>query len=356
MAPVLGVLLVTVLLAYAPAALAKPDAKVAAREHFQKGVAAFEDRRFGEAAEEFDAAYRLWPAYVVLYNIGQVDVALGRSVEAVDAFDKYLKQGASSITAERRREVEAEIDKQTARIGTLAIRTFPEGAEVRVDGKLAGKTPLPGPARVDAGHHTIEAILADHAPRVREVDVAGRAEITVELTLEAVAAPAPPPPAPPPPEPPVVARSVERIVIETPPAPAPPADGYGGQRASDTRERRRDSGVNWQRIAGITLTVAGIGTATWGGILAYRGATKSSDAQDRLADPSLTDEAWDAAKRDFDDGKSANQRGWIIAGVGAAGVVGGIILTATAPERSSSLAFASWLTAREGGLIVRGAF
>ena len=159
-------LVIALLLMRAGPARAQADAKSAAHEHFAKGVAAFDDRRFGEAAEEFDAAYKLWPAFVVLYNIGQVNVALGRSVEAVDAFDKYLKQGASSVTAERRREVEGEIEKQTARIGTLSIRTFPEEAEVRVDGRFVGKTPLARAVRVNAGRHTIEAVLAKHAPRV----------------------------------------------------------------------------------------------------------------------------------------------------------------------------------------------
>src|ERR1035438_9412102 len=136
---------------------AEGDPKGAAREHFQKGLAAFADQRFAEAAEEFDEAYRLSPAFKLLYNIGLVDVALGRSVDAVDAFDRYLKQGASAIPADRRREVSEEIEKQLARIGTVSIRTFPEGAEIRIDGALIGRTPLPKSVRVNAGRHTVEA-------------------------------------------------------------------------------------------------------------------------------------------------------------------------------------------------------
>src|SRR5262245_8814518 len=106
---------VLALVAVASAARAETaDAKAAARARFEKGVAAFDERRFAEAAQEFEAAYKLSPAFVVLYNIGQVNVVLGRAVEAADAFDRYLKQGASAVSAERRREVEAEIEKQTA--------------------------------------------------------------------------------------------------------------------------------------------------------------------------------------------------------------------------------------------------
>ena len=198
------VMFVSLIGAASRASAQNADAKAAARAAFEKGVAAFDDRRFAEAAEAFDTAYRLSPAYVVLYNIGQVDVILGRSVEAVDAFDRYLKQGASAVPADRRREVEGEIEKQTARIGTIAVRTFPDGAQLRVDGALVGTTPLPKPVRVTAGRHTVAATLKGRAPEIREVDVGGRAEIALELTLEPTAsdgtasAPSVAPPAAPP--------------------------------------------------------------------------------------------------------------------------------------------------------------
>src|SRR6185369_15715263 len=184
----LSLLLMLTLLHASSPAHAQPDRKAAAREAFDRGVEAFKDKRFGEAADEFDAAYKLSPAFQVLYNIGQVSVALGRSVEAVDAFEGYLKQGGSAIPPARQREVQREIAKQLARVGSVAIRTVPEGAEVRVDGRLLDKTPLQQPVRLTAGKHTIEALLAGHAPQIRDVDVTGRNELTVALTLEAVVA------------------------------------------------------------------------------------------------------------------------------------------------------------------------
>ena len=143
---------------------AQGDSKAAAKVHFQKGVAAFNERRYADAAEEFDTAYRLSPAYVVLYNIGQVNVALGNPVEAVQAFDEYLKQGASGIAASRRDEVQAEIEEQRSHIGTLNIVSHPEQAEIRIDGKLVGTSPLGAPVRVKAGHHTVEALLPPRQP------------------------------------------------------------------------------------------------------------------------------------------------------------------------------------------------
>jgi hypothetical protein len=354
--PLLLALIVTVWAIGLASVARAEDPKAAARAHFQKGVAAFDERRFAEAGEEFETAYRLSPAFVVLYNIGQVHVVLGRSVEAVDAFDRYLKQGASAVSPERRREVEAEIEKQSARIGTIAVKTSPADAEVRVDGALVGKAPLAKPVRVTAGRHTVSATLADHQPAVREIEVAGRGELALELVLEAVASPsapaAAPPPAPSPPpsivvEQPVVEKTlIERTYVETPslekraaePPPPPP------------------SSISVQRIVGLVLIAGGIATATTGGAVAYRGSNDSNAARDRLNMPGLSDAEWNAALDDFNAGKSRNQRGWIIAGVGGAILLGGVIAVATVPERSKYVALAPWLARGCGGLAMNAAW
>jgi uncharacterized protein HemY len=55
---------------------------------------AFDDERYREAAEEFEAAYRLSPAFAVSAIRGRVYVALGRSVDAAQAFEMIIVLGA----------------------------------------------------------------------------------------------------------------------------------------------------------------------------------------------------------------------------------------------------------------------
>ncbi len=347
-------LLTSLFLLGASSAAAQADNKAAAREHFERGVAAFSDRRFGEAVDEFEAAYRIEPAFQVLFNIGQVNVALGRSVEAVDAFERYLKQGAAAVPGERRREVKAEIDKQSARIGSLSLRTHPDGADVRLDGRLIGKTPLSGTIRVNAGRHVVEAFLAAHATQIRDVDVAGRADVSVELTLDEVKGP-PVARAESKPEPlavrPAPASTPSPMLLATAPAPRDPG-------------APSPSPVGWQRVAGIALAVAGLATATTGGLLAYSGANRANDARARLASPLITEKDWDAVANDFNAAKDRNQLGWIVAGVGAAAIAGGILLVATAPEQrgDTRLTLGPWfptpatVRANTGGLLMTGSF
>jgi len=314
-------------LAAPAAALAQADSKAAARAHFESGVAAFNDRRFAEAAEEFEAAYRISPAFVVLYNIGQVNVALGRSVEAVEAFQKYLEQGARNVSPQRRREVEAELRKQEARIGVLVVSAKPEGAEVRVDGKPLGKSPAPRVVRVSAGRHTVEASLAGYTPQSREVTARGRESIDVALELDRLApAAAPPPPV---------------VQVEQRTSSAPPVEGAPG---------------GWRRTAGYVVGGVGVAALATGSIVAFLSVDRASEAR-RRAGEAKTGAAWDTARDDLYSARDRNRLGWAIAGAGGALMLGGLIVALTAepgPERTA-LRLAPVVGPRGGAvMLVRG--
>lgn len=351
-----SLVLLSLLIAAPTPAFAQADPKAAAREYFNRGVDAYENERFGEAAEAFAEAYRLSPAFVVLYNIGQVNVALGKAVEAVDAYEQYLKEGASTIAPELRRKVEGEIQQQLARIGTVLVRTSPEQAEIRLDGRVIGKTPLAQPVRVTAGPHTIEAMLADHATKVREINVAGRTATTIEITLEAVGArvDASRPAAP---------SSV--VVIPLPPqaatagtsASAPSAGSAESMRQAALRASAgsEDSSISWQRVVGYAISIGGVAAMTVGGVMAYQGANQVSDANTRLA-AAPNDAAYDVILPDRQAGESRTRKGWIIAGIGTGALLGGIIIISTAPSRTLPIRLMPSMTAQGGGLNVHYAW
>jgi len=360
-----------------PFAVAQTDPKATADEHFKRGVAMFQDRRFGDAATEFEEAYRLSPAYVVLYNIGQVNVALGRSVEAVDAYEKYLKQGASEISAERTREVQAEITKQRDRIGIVTVRTNPPGADIRIDGRWIGRSPLPHPVHATIGRHAFDAILSGFVPQVQEVDVIGRAEQALDITFavdpavtakdteakvaeaKAEAAAARPGAAP-------TAAAAPVVTVVEIPRPEANVNVRPGASPDAEHAAAARSTVNWQRVVGYAVAIGGLGTATVGGLLAYDGANKMNDANARLA-KEPTPMAYDTAlttyyNADYADGQHRNRLGWTIAGIGGAALIGGIIVIVTAPEKSASpntnvsLTLSPIMTAAWNGLTLQGVY
>jgi hypothetical protein len=273
------------------------DQKAAAHAHFDKGLAASNDQRFGEAAFEFEKAYQLAPDYRVLYNIGKVRTALGRFAEAADAYQGYLDAGGADIPEERRREVSDALAANLAHVAAITVRVSPDGAEVRVDGKVAGVSPLPGPLRVTEGKHTVEALLPSRPPELREIDVPGASVLEVALDFPvaaSLAAPAPAPQAP--------------ALVEK--APAPPPSGR-------------------RRVVGYGLAAAGAASALLGAVLAYQGATDANAARARLVEAAMPASGlpdvmkYDAAKLSFDDAKTRNELGWALVGFGAAALVAG---------------------------------
>ena len=286
-----------------PAARAQ-DARAAAHEHFDRGLAASNEQHFGEAAEEFEAAYRLWPEFKVLYNIAKVNVALGRPVESVDAFESYLERGGAQIRPERIEEVRREIDAQMARIGTIVVRSSRDGAEVRVDGRLIGTTPLARPVRVGAGKHTVEALVAGLPSQLRDVDIAGKDQLEIEFDL------APP-------------------LNLAPLASAPGDPGTLGsplQAMRVVQEPASDKGrsLGGRRLAGVIGACGGLAVLATGAALAISGAVAGSEARSRLytSDPTT----YDQALLDYDAAKNHNHLGWIGVGAGAALTLAGVLV------------------------------
>jgi tetratricopeptide (TPR) repeat protein len=254
--------LVIVLGALAAPQAAQAGEKEEARKHYDRALELADDGQPEGAIVEFRRSYDLTHHFAVLYNIGQVYVSLARPVEAVDAYERYLTDGAKKIPAARRAEVEQEIARQKARIATLEIRGLPEGAVVRVDGKEVTKAPIAAPVRVGVGTHAIAASAEGYDPAETEVTVAGEDRRVVELTLVKHVVEAPPPP---PVAPPVVAPTVSEPVVSA--------------TVEPVTSRQRVSNL---RIAGIASSTAGVAGMVAGAVCWGLGKSRHDDAMNNV--------------------------------------------------------------------------
>ncbi|MGE0786484.1 MAG: PEGA domain-containing protein [Sandaracinaceae bacterium] len=160
------------------------DPRVRAQRHFEQALSLFDEGHLDRALVEFEAAYRAVPDPRLLYNIGNVYAALDRSVEAVDAYERYLA-AVNDVDEARREEVDAALRRHRARVGRVTFEVNVEGATIVVDGVDVGSAPLSEPVRVVVGEHDFSARATGYdEPRVR-VAVAGGADVTVPLTLHA---------------------------------------------------------------------------------------------------------------------------------------------------------------------------
>src|SRR5687768_2725567 len=98
-----------------------------AAERYQRGLSIYAEGEYLLALVEFERAYQLSPDYRVLYNIGQVRVQLGRYAKAREALEQYMEQGGDAISADRKREVTADLEMLKMRTARLNIVTSEEG-------------------------------------------------------------------------------------------------------------------------------------------------------------------------------------------------------------------------------------
>jgi tetratricopeptide (TPR) repeat protein len=268
-----------------------------AAKHFQHGVTLYGEADYRGALAEFKRAYGLAPNAAVLYNIGETEYQLQDYAAALTTFRRFLAE--SSVSDTHRAEVESNVEVLRARVGHLTITTYPPGADVTVDDRPVGKTPLEDAVLVSVGHRKVVAAMAERPPITRYVDVAAEDNVPVTLTLAGPAA--------------------ESAV----------ANAESAQRSSPSDVPPTSSaGVSTLRIAGWIATAAFAGGAATFAVLANKEAADLSHARNMF--PAR------AAELNHDANLTTTHSILADSLTAAAVVVGGITLFSTLSSSSSN--------------------
>lgn len=169
-----------IVLSTAGSASAGPEEDAAAQVHLDRGVAAFEKRDFARAHEEFVQSSKLAPKEPNPYRwLALTEVQLGDCATARTNIEAFLERvpGTDARRAEMLR-----LRELCSRAGTLAIRTKPDKAKLRIDGADVGTSPFRGTFEV--GEHTIDAEATGYEAASRSVALAAGATVDVELALD----------------------------------------------------------------------------------------------------------------------------------------------------------------------------
>ncbi|HVR62741.1 MAG TPA: hypothetical protein VMU50_12630 [Polyangia bacterium] len=177
-------MLVLVVGAWRPAsaqASASEAARDAARARLVEGVALLKQSDFAGALAKFQAAYELVPSPNIHYDLGLAYVGLGRSADALLAFDRFLAE-APGAPADSRRKAATNQEVLRRQVATVTIATEAPGAEISVDGRVRGALPLAHPLYLDPGPHEIGARWPIGGGTVSQTVVAtAGAELSLQL-------------------------------------------------------------------------------------------------------------------------------------------------------------------------------
>jgi hypothetical protein len=138
------------------------DPAASASELFERGLRLVEAGEFAQAIESFEAAYKLRPHPVVLYNIATSYAELNQTEEAIRYYRRYLNEaGAAVEPAERERtwqKVAQLLEKQLATEAESAALdvqcNVPQATLFIDDGKLA-ESPFPPRLYVQSGERRV---------------------------------------------------------------------------------------------------------------------------------------------------------------------------------------------------------
>ncbi|MET0284147.1 MAG: PEGA domain-containing protein [Polyangiales bacterium] len=180
-----------------PAFGVRADAASEARARYERAVKLYEDGVYDAALAELTRAYELNPSYKVLFNIGQVRVALQDYAGAVDTFQTYLREGGGNIPQQRSEQVRKELARIEQRVARIGVETDVQGAEVLVDDVVVGTAPLANALLVNSGTRRVAVRHPDYQVQTQRVTLAGGEQRTLSLWLKPrdvapVAAPLPP--------------------------------------------------------------------------------------------------------------------------------------------------------------------
>lgn len=262
-----------------PALGQKKKAKVL----FDEGVAALEQKKYGEALLAFEEAYEISPHWAVLAHIGTCYARLDRPVKAVKNFEKYLADGGNKITPDERKTAENMIAQQKQKLGVLVLSVGKEGVEALVDGETLGKSPFEE-ILLSPGSHEVAVIFDTRDIVKRDIDLAGGEVFVLRVEQETHVSTVPPPvvvPTPP------VEKKIEPVPEKEEAAPVfnpPPAEA-----------EVEGSLVPFGVLLGITIADAIATGISWGFFTYYRGSANNyKSTLDGLRDePNFSDFTWD---------------------------------------------------------------
>lgn len=163
---------------------AESDAASTSESLIKQGI---ELRKRGDdrgALEAFEQASALDASAQALAQLALAEQALGRWREAHLHLEAALAHGTDPWISANRPTLEGAREEIASRLGSLEITCNVGGAEVQLDGLVAGHTPLPGTLKWVAGESALRVSAPGYFVVIRQVkiDAGGLARVDVMLT------------------------------------------------------------------------------------------------------------------------------------------------------------------------------
>jgi hypothetical protein len=184
----------------APAAPVKSEGDALtkkARQLYAEGVKSYQQAKWEDARASFLAAWALAKHYTIAGNLADCEMRLGLYRDAAEHLAYYVREVVKddTSTADERKDGQRHYDEARGKVASLSVRVNVPAAQLYVDDKLIGKSPLIDPLFLDTGSHVLEA-RSEGYPSVKAV-VDAKPGMVRDIVLELKRADGVPPVLPP---------------------------------------------------------------------------------------------------------------------------------------------------------------
>ena len=162
---------------------AAPSGEVADRAARLKkqGDEAIVNIKFADALRFYEESFRLVANPALHYNRGRAFEALKRTVEAIEAYEMFMRDAPPELRA-KAQGLPEHVEELRGKTAKLAVDVDVAGARVRLRQAVLGTTPL-APTRVNAGSASLEVESEGYVTHRAQIDLSPGGAVALKVHL-----------------------------------------------------------------------------------------------------------------------------------------------------------------------------
>jgi hypothetical protein len=165
-----------------PAPPASAAAANESRKAFMDAEKEARAKHWDAAAERYRQSNTAMPTPQALTGLANAQYQLGQAVDAYHSYEDLLKTYGDKL-GPAKAAAEARLKELAGKTGLLGVNVNETGADIAIDGKAFGQSPLAAPVRLAAGTHSIKVTKAGFTPFEKSLELQGGQTQTAEATL-----------------------------------------------------------------------------------------------------------------------------------------------------------------------------
>lgn len=159
---------------------------------FRKGIEAHKAGNLLEAEGYYRTAFDLRKSYDISGNLGDVELKLGKPRDAAEHLSFTMNNFPLTGKPELRERMQKAYEEARQQVGAVRISVNVERAEISLNKRVIGKSPMNEEYFVDPGEHTFEATLKGYKAAQQTIKADKGTQLEIKLNLIAIAPPPPP--------------------------------------------------------------------------------------------------------------------------------------------------------------------